>query len=249
MSLLKTEKLSFSFNKKDNILTDIDLSIKTNEVVLLAGANGSGKTVLTRLLTGLYPADEGMISYDGRPLKKQLNKLRQEIGLLFQEAEHQIVGQTVLEDVLLGPRNLGIAEKEALQMARLSLKENGLIDKEDRLPYTLSGGEKKRLALASALVMRPRMLIMDEPFNSLDYKGCLDLLLRIQELAREGIGLIIISHDLEKIIGLCERIIILGQGKILLDDCPSAIFKYKSQELGVKIPQKEQNWKDISWLP
>jgi len=239
------------------VLDDVSFDIYEGQCLLIAGSNGSGKTMLMRIIAGLLEPDKGDVFFCGMPLYDKKNStraqtyklIRRELGLILQDADAQIVGETVMEDAVFGPENLGLAACEAKKAAEKSLSDMGLIDKKDNSPRQLSGGEKRRLAIAGVTAMGCNTVIMDEPFANLDWPGVAGSLGIIRELKQAGKTLIILTHELEKVLALADRLIILHIGKIRADGSPSEVLDALDPGWGVRDPRKNySSVKDCSWL-
>jgi energy-coupling factor transporter ATP-binding protein EcfA2 len=197
-------------------IKEVDLVVKAGAAVALLGPSGSGKSTLLMLLRGLLEPDAGVVVLDGAvAADKEYAQRRREIGLVFQEPETQLFASTARDDVAFGPRQLGwpaaaveAAAEEALAMVGLPASEFG-----ERHPYSLSGGEQRRLALAGVLAMRPRTLLLDEPFVSLDPGARRDLAVVVRRLVEGGMGLVLATHDVDQAWSLCdERLLMVGGG-------------------------------------
>jgi len=210
---LEVKNVSFRYlPAADYALSRVDLSLSEGETVCLVGPNGSGKSTLLKIIAGLLSPSEGAVLLDGRTVTRE--GLRSLVGYVFQNPENQIVGSTVIEDVVFGLENLGIPRKEMLRRANRVLECVKLHGLENRAPGTLSGGQKQRLALASILAMEPRFLALDEPTSMIDLKGKSEVLLILEELKRSGHGIVLATHDPGEM-SLCDRIILLDEGEIV----------------------------------
>jgi len=210
---LELKNVSFRyFPAADYALLGVDLSLGEGETVCLVGPNGSGKSTLLRIIAGLLSPSEGAILLNGRTATRE--ELRGLVGYVFQNPENQIVGSTVIEDVVFGLENLGIPRKEMLRRAKKALECVRLHGLENRAPGTLSGGQKQRLALASILAMEPRFLALDEPTSMIDLKGKNEVLLVLEELRRSGHGIVLATHDPGEM-SLCDRIVLLDEGEMV----------------------------------
>ncbi len=221
-------------NKRYGI-KNINLSINKGEFIILAGRNGSGKTTLLRHFNGLLSPTSGEILVFGHPIKNNLIQVRKKIGMVFQDADAQIVGETVFDEVAFGPENLKWTRKTINQKVKLTLDNLGLTQFVHRNPATLSGGEKRKLAVAGILVMDPEVILFDEPFSNLDFPGSLSLLSIINSLNKQGITIIIATHDIEKIIDQATRMIIMDNGIVKKDDLPCKLVKTVEQ-YGIREP-------------
>jgi biotin transport system ATP-binding protein len=235
MSLLEINGLTKVFPDGTVALEDINLTIEHGEFVIIAGTNGSGKTVLTRHLNGLLSPTKGQIILEGEPISKDLLRARMTIGLIFQNSDHQIVGQTVKEDVAFGPENLGISRAEIEDRVKESLEAVGLEKYADHFSHTLSGGQKKRLAIAGVLAMRPKIIVLDEPFAGLDYPGVVQVLREIVALHRKGHTIVLVTHELDKVLAHATRLVVIENGRIVRDDRPENIIE-DIEAFGIKKP-------------
>jgi biotin transport system ATP-binding protein len=229
-------------------LDRVNLDIREGEFLLLAGSNGSGKTILMRCMAGLLEAQEGEVLLRGQPLS-QAPSLRRELGLVFQDAEAQLLGETVEEDAAFGPENLGFPREETERRVSAALEAVGLGAKRKRPPRRLSGGEKRRLAVAGILAMGCGTIIMDEPFANLDWPGVVQVLEVIASLKKAGKTLIVLTHELEKVLALADRLAILHQGRIRDDESPAVALDRLDSAWGVRDPRRNyRNVTDCSWL-
>jgi biotin transport system ATP-binding protein len=219
-------------------LAGVNLEIRSGEFLLIAGANGSGKTVLMLILAGLMEQDGGQILFRGRPLDSVRGELRRHIGLVFQDADAQIVGETVAEDIAFGPKNLGFSKAALEEQTLLAMRATGLEHKGSRPAHSLSGGEKRRLAVAGVVAMGCQTIILDEPFANLDWPGVLQVLDMLQKLKQGGKTVILLTHELEKVLTLADRLAILHQGMVREDGVPQAVLDRLKDEYGVRDPRK-----------
>ena len=225
-------------------LKDVNLVIPRGEFVALVGCNGSGKSTLVQHLNGLMRPTSGAIYYNGEDIHDkdyEKKKLRSKVGLVFQYPEHQLFEIDVFKDVCFGPKNLGLSQKETELRAYAALKQVGLEDEFFyQSPFDLSGGQKRRVAIAGVLAMKPEILILDEPTAGLDPKGRDEILDQIAKLKEEtGITVILVSHSMEDVAKYVERIIVMNQGSVLYDDAPAEVFKHyrELEKVGLAAPQ------------
>lgn len=225
-------------------LKDINLKIEDGEFIGLIGHTGSGKSTLVQHLNGLLGPTEGEIYYNGQDISdSDFNKkwLRSQVGLVFQYPEHQLFEVDVFSDVCFGPKNLGLERKEVELRAYEALRMVGL-DNEYfyQSPFDLSGGQKRRVAIAGVLAMKPKVLILDEPTAGLDPKGRDEILELISKLRKEaGMTVILVSHSMDDVAKYVDRLIVMDHGKVKFDDVPATVFlHYKElEEIGLAAPQ------------
>ncbi|MCP3899499.1 MAG: ABC transporter ATP-binding protein [Desulfobacteraceae bacterium] len=228
-------------------IKDITFSVKSGELIILAGKNGSGKTTLLRHLNGLLFGTSGEILVSNTLIQKNIVEIRKKIGMVFQDADSQIVGETVFDEVCFGPENLKWERKIINDKVKSTLDLLGLTQLSDRNPATLSGGEKRKVAIAGVLVMEPDVILFDEPFSNLDYPSALNLLSLITNLNQKGITIIIATHDIEKIIDKASRMIIMADGQIKQDDAPYKLIKI-TEQYGIREPcSSKHNLGIIGW--
>ncbi len=245
---IRIEHLSYiygegtSFEKK--ALDDISLEIRDGEFIGLIGHTGSGKSTLIQHLNGLNKASSGRILVDGEDIRAEgysLKKLRSKVGLVFQYPEYQLFEAEVLTDVCFGPRNQGLPNEEVLVRAKEALAAVGLDESYyEKSPFELSGGQKRRVAIAGILAMKPKVLVLDEPTAGMDPKGRDEILDLLKELHdSQNITVILVSHSMEDVAGYVSRIIVLDEGKILYDDTPSGVFQHvrELEQVGLAAPQ------------
>lgn len=225
-------------------LDDICLQIPDGQFVGIIGHTGSGKSTLVQHLNGLIRATSGHIYFNGEDIYDSdfdRKKLRGRVGLVFQYPEHQLFEVDVLSDVCFGPRNQGLSKEEAEEKAKAALTMVGLEEEiYHQSPFELSGGQKRRAAIAGVLAMEPELLVLDEPTAGLDPKGRDEILDQISLLhQKKGISIVLVSHSMEDIAKYVERIVVMNQGEILFDDVPKEVFRhYKELEvIGLAAPQ------------
>ena len=225
-------------------LKDICLQIKDGEFVGIIGHTGSGKSTLMQHLNGLIKATGGHIYYNGLDIYDDdydRKELRSKVGLVFQYPEHQLFEVDVFSDVCFGPKNLGLSKKEAELRAYDALRKVGLPDELFyQSPFELSGGQKRRVAIAGVLAMKPEVLILDEPTAGLDPKGRDEILQQVKRLQQEtGMTILLVSHSMEDVAEYVDRIIVMNQGSVMYDDTPHNVFShYKElEEVGLAAPQ------------
>ncbi len=225
-------------------LNDISLEIGQGQFVGIIGHTGSGKSTLIQHLNGLMKATSGDILYDGQSIYAEgydMRKLRSQVGLVFQYPEHQLFEVDVISDACFGPKNQGLSEEESEKNAREALELVGFPEKYyKQSPFELSGGQKRRVAIAGVLAMKPKVLILDEPTAGLDPKGRDEILDQIAKLHKEtGMTVVLVSHSMEDVARYVDRIIVMNKGEKMLDSTPKEVFRhYKElEEVGLAAPQ------------
>ena len=244
---LRLENLNFIYSPgtayEKHALKNINLEIPDGQFIGLIGHTGSGKSTLVQHLNGLIKASSGAIYDDGKNIydqDSQMKDLRSRVGLVFQYPEHQLFEVNVISDVQFGPKNLGLSREEIEERAVEALGHVGLDSSfYDKSPFELSGGQKRRVAIAGILAMHPKILILDEPTAGLDPKGRDELLDLIANLHEERkITVVLVSHSMEDVANYVERIIVMNKGEILYDDAPPKVFAhYKElEQVGLSAP-------------
>lgn len=242
------DKVNYTYSEgtayEIHALKDINLKIEDGEFIGIIGHTGSGKSTLIQHLNGLAKATSGNIYYNGEDIYDEdydLRSLRNRVGLVFQYPEHQLFETTIFDDVCFGPKNQGLDKNEAGLRAFEALRSVGLPEElYYQSPFELSGGQKRRVAIAGVLAMKPEVLILDEPTAGLDPAGRDEILDLIQKMHKEkGITVILVSHSMEDVAKYVDRIIVMNQGQMMFDDCPKEVFKhYKELEaIGLAAPQ------------
>ena len=258
---IKIENLNYVYSTgtafEKHALTDINLELPDGQFVGVIGHTGSGKSTLIQHLNGLLKATSGAVYYNGKNIYEEgydLKSLRSKVGLVFQYPEHQLFETDVFTDVCFGPKNLGLSREEVEERAYEALKQVGLKEKYYKAsPFELSGGQKRRVAIAGILAMNPDVLVLDEPTAGLDPKGRDDILNQVEKLHNERkITVVLVSHSMEDIARYVERIIVMNKGRVMFDDAPRQVFAhYKELEkVGLAAPQvtylmhelQEQGW-------
>lgn len=225
-------------------LDDISLNIPDGQFIGVIGHTGSGKSTLMQHLNGLMKATSGHIYFNGEDIYDKdfsMKKLRSKVGLVFQYPEHQLFEIDVFTDVCFGPKNLGLDKKETELRAFEALKKVGLPEELFyQSPFELSGGQKRRVAIAGVLAMKPEVLILDEPTAGLDPKGRDEILQQIKQLQTQtGLTILLVSHSMEDVAEYVDRIIVMNKGKIMFDDVPREVFWHyrELEEVGLAAPQ------------
>jgi len=245
---VKIENLNYIYNEdtafEKKALENIDLELPDGQFIGIIGHTGSGKSTLIQHLNGLIKATSGTIFYNGENIYRdgyKMRELRNQVGLVFQYPEHQLFEVDVFSDVCFGPKNQGLSLEEVEARAFEALRQVGLKEKYyKKSPFELSGGQKRRVAIAGILAMHPQVLILDEPTAGLDPRGRDDILNQIAKLHKERqITVILVSHSMEDIAKYVERIIVMNAGTVMYDGVPKDIFgHYKElEEIGLAAPQ------------
>ncbi len=240
---IKIENLTKTFNTVNGKLTalnNVSLEIFKGESVVFGGENGSGKSVLMSIIAGLETCDSGTVTVN--------SGTKPSAGLVFQEAETQILGETPAEDIAFGPKNLGLKKEQIEQAVKDALEKTGLTQKADFPARFLSGGEKRRLAVACMLAMNLPIIILDEPFANLDYMGVKQVNALIRKLKADGKTVIILTHEIEKCLGLADRFIVLFKGNKVFDGKPDEGLKQNLEQWNIRNPLVAyKKAKDLIW--
>ena len=258
---IKIEHLNYIYSEgtsfEKQALHEINLEIPDGQFVGVIGHTGSGKSTLIQHLNGLIRATSGIISVDGENIYEEgysMKKLRSQVGLVFQYPEHQLFEIDVFSDVCFGPKNLGLPREEIEKRAGEALSQVGLDESfYSKSPFELSGGQKRRVAIAGILAMHPKVLILDEPTAGLDPRGRDEILDLVSGLHRDRkITVLLVSHSMEDVARYVERIIVMNHGEVLYDDVPSRVFAHyrELEQVGLAAPQvtyvvqalKEKGW-------
>lgn len=231
---------------------DINLTLTRGEYVAIIGKTGSGKSTLLQLMNGLLKPQEGICFFDGENVHEggyPIQRLRQKVALCFQYPEYQLFEETVLKDIMFGPKNLGLDEKSCKERARTAMELTGLSkDLEEESPFALSGGQKRRVALAGILAMEPEYLILDEPAAGLDQEGKNMLFALLRRLNEEkSITVILVSHDMDEVASQAKRVIVMNDGVIVVDDNKENVFRNAEnlQETGLELPRTLQFYRAL----
>ena len=253
---IRIEHLNYIYNPgttyEKKALEDISLVIGNGEFIGMIGHTGSGKSTLIQHMNGLIKASSGRVLIDGEDIAQAgypLRELRCKVGLVFQYPEYQLFETEVLTDVCFGPKNQGLSLDEAKERARAALRSVGVDESyEDRSPFNLSGGQKRKVAIAGILAMEPQVLVLDEPTAGMDPRGRDEILELLKQLHEERkITVILVSHSMEDVANYVDRIIVLDEGKILYDDEPARVFTHvkELERVGLAIPQVSYVMSDL----
>lgn len=247
MTIIEFKNVTFRYESDEEGVTlppavdNVSLSIGEGEFVAILGRNGSGKSTLAKLANGLLLAESGDVLVNGMNTKNEDDdiKIKQTVGVVFQNPDNQIVATVVEEDVAFGPENLGIEPKEIRRRVDESLKIVGMYDYRLHEPHKLSGGQKQRVAIAGIIAMEPRCIVLDEPTAMLDPVGRRDVMNALKRLNRElGITVVFITHYMEEAVE-ADRIVVMDNSRILMDGTPKSVFadSEKIREIGLEVPQ------------
>ena len=239
--MLEVKDLKYSYNKDYQALKGVSLKVEKGEMVALLGKNGAGKSTLFLHLNGIYEPDEGHVFIDGEELKydkKSLLKFRQKVGIVFQNPDDQIFAPTVEEDVAFGPLNLGLPMEEVQNRVEEALERVGMRGYEKKAPHHLSGGQKKRVAIAGILAMKPEIMVLDEPTAGLDPQGVVNLSKLLDELNSEGITILISTHEVDLVPNYAKRVFVLVDGLLIAEGTPKEIFAQPEilEKANLKVP-------------
>ena len=225
-AIVSVRGINFSYPAGVNALTGVSFEIRQGERVAVLGPNGSGKSTLILLIAGLLSPKKGeIIVFSEKTTSKDFQKLRSRIGIVFQDPDDQLFTQSVIEDIEYGPKNLKLPEEDVKQRSKNVLEKMGIQHLKDRPPHRLSFGEKKKVSLATALVLKPELLILDEPTANLDLVSRRALLETLNELNRAGTTIIISTHDVEALPELADRIIVISHGAKLGEGATSEVLQ------------------------
>ncbi len=251
MSII-AQNLTFSYNPKSptakNAVDDVSVTINDGEFVAIVGHTGSGKTTFLQHFNALIRVQRGKLSVCGHDLsakKPDLKALRKDVGMVFQYPEYQLFADTVMDDVCFGPKNFGFDKETCLQLAKDALQIVGMdVDVvANKSPFDLSGGEKRRVAFAGVLAMKPKVLVLDEPTAGLDPRGKKEILQLVNKLNREkGVTVIMVSHDMNEVFENAQRVLVFREGKIVYDLPPRQLYKMENEiaEMNLEVPQMAQ---------
>jgi energy-coupling factor transport system ATP-binding protein len=246
---IKIENLTHVYMPKSPFekiaLDNVSIEIADGDFVALIGHTGSGKSTLIQHMNGLLKPSKGKILVDGIDITAKgvkLTDIRKKVGLVFQYAEYQLFEETIEKDIAFGPKNLGLSEEEISKRVKKSIEMVGLSYEEykNKSPFDLSGGQKRRVAIAGVIAMEPKILILDEPTAGLDPKGRDDVLRQIQRLHKEyGMTIILVSHSMEDVANIALKVVVMNQGKVVLQGMPKEIFKEVEilEKIGLGVPQ------------
>lgn len=234
--MIELENVSFKYPDGTEALSDVSLSVGSKETLLIAGPNGSGKSTVGRHLNALYLPEEGTVKVKGVPTHQDERHARIHVGLVFQNPEDQIVGSTVRDDIAFGPENLGLSSSEVEERVEESIRIMKLKDLKDKSPHLLSEGQKKRLAIAGVLAMKPECIVFDELLTGLDLPSQKSLFKELKNLKNLGHTIILLCTDLEEVWRLADRLVIMQNGKIVKEGEPFEVIQDGLERYGVREP-------------
>ena len=239
--MLEVQNIKYSYNRDYQALKGVSLKIEKGDMAVLLGKNGAGKSTLFLHLNGIYQPDDGKVFIDGEELKydkKSLLKFRQKVGIVFQNPDDQIFAPTVEEDVAFGPLNLGLSMEEVQDRVEEALDRVGMTGYEKTAPHHLSGGQKKRVAIAGILAMKPEIMVLDEPTAGLDPNGVTNLVKLLKELNSEGITILISTHEVNLVPEYANKAFVLVDGNLIAEGTPREIFSQPTilEQANLEIP-------------
>ncbi len=248
MPILETKDLTYTYSIgspfEKTAVDHMNLQIEEGEFVGIIGHTGSGKSTLMQMMNGLLKPTSGQVLLDGQDIwdkKADRRQVRFRVGLVFQYPEYQLFEQTVYEDIAFGPKNMGLDEKEIDRRVRETAEAVGLREELlQQAPYALSGGQKRRVAIAGVMAMEPNVLILDEPTAGLDPKGRVKILTQLQQYhKRTGCTILLVSHSMEDVARYASKLLVLCQAKAVCYDTPANVFAQSQQleEMGLDLPQ------------
>ncbi len=256
MPSISIRNVSYIYNEglpfEKRALDDVSLDIGEGEFIALVGHTGSGKSTLVQHLNGLMEPTEGEILYDGVDYRKKGNiaTLRQKVGLVFQYPEYQLFEETIAKDIAYGPKNLGLSDEEVEERVRRAMAKVGLDydEKGEQSPFALSGGQKRRVAIAGILAMEPEVLVLDEPTAGLDPRGSREILEEIRGIFEStNTTIVLVSHSMEEVARLASRVIVMDRGRVHMDGTPREIFAREKElrTIGLGVPQVRRTMTDL----
>jgi cobalt/nickel transport system ATP-binding protein len=227
MNIIETKDITYSYPDGTKALDKVNFKAEEGKIVALLGPNGAGKSTLFLHFNGILRPTSGSVVVDGDEIrydKKDLMRVRQNVGIVFQNPDDQLFAPTVVEDVAFGPMNLGLSKEEVEKRVDESLKRVGMEEFKKKAPHHLSGGQKKRVAIAGILAMKPKIMVLDEPTSGLDPKGASQILKILYELNKEGMTIIISTHDVDLVPLYAYQVYIISNGNIIKEGNPQEVF-------------------------
>ena len=228
MNIIETKDITYNYPDGTKALDNVNFKAEAGKIAALLGPNGAGKSTLFLHFNGILRPTSGSILIDGKEIKydkKDLMRVRQNVGIVFQNPDDQLFAPTVVEDVAFGPMNLGLSKDEVKKRVDESLKKVGMEEYKKKAPHHLSGGQKKRVAIAGILAMKPKIMVLDEPTSGLDPKGASQILKLLYDLNKEGMTIIISTHDVDLVPLYAYQVYIISNGKIIKEGSPQEVFE------------------------
>ncbi len=228
MKVIETKDITYEYPDGTKALEKVNFDVEEGKIVALLGPNGAGKSTLFLHFNGILRPSIGTIVIDGEPVnynKKDLMRIRQKVGIVFQNPDDQLFAPTVLEDVAFGPMNMGLSKEEVEDRVKEALIRVGMDGFEKKPPHHLSGGQKKRVAIAGILAMKPKIMVLDEPTSGLDPKGASQILRLLYKLNKEGITIVISTHDVDLVPLYASKVYIISDGKIIKEGTAPEVFE------------------------
>src|SRR5664280_330809 len=228
MKVVETKDITYEYPDGTKALEKVNFNVDDGKIVALLGPNGAGKSTLFLHFNGILRPSSGSVSIDGETVnydKKDLLKVRQKVGIVFQNPDDQLFAPTVLEDVAFGPMNMGLPKDEVEKRVKEALSRVGMEGFEKKPPHHLSGGQKKRVAIAGILAMKPKIMVLDEPTSGLDPKGASQILRLLYKLNHEGITIVISTHDVDLVPLYASKVYIISEGKIIKEGTAPEVFE------------------------
>ncbi len=228
MKIIETNDLTYEYPDGTKALEKVNFNADDGKIVALLGPNGAGKSTLFLHFNGILRPTQGSVHVDGETVrydKKDLLKIRQKVGIVFQNPDDQLFAPTVLEDVAFGPMNMGLSNEEVEERVKDALLKVGMEGYEKKAPHHLSGGQKKRVAIAGILAMKPKIMVLDEPTSGLDPRGASQILKLLHQLNTEGMTIVISTHDVDLVPIYASKVYIISHGKIIKEGNPQDVFE------------------------
>jgi cobalt/nickel transport system ATP-binding protein len=227
MNVIETKEILYEYPDGTKALEDVNFKAESGKIIALLGPNGAGKSTLFLHFNGILEPSSGEVWVNGRPIsydKKELMKVRQEVGIVFQNPDDQLFAPTVMEDVAFGPMNIGLSKEKVESRVKEALKRVGMEGFEKKPPHHLSGGQKKRVTIAGILAMKPKIMVLDEPTSGLDPRGASQIMRLLYELNEEGMTIIISTHDVDLVPLYASTVYIISHGNIIKEGSPQTVF-------------------------
>ena len=227
MNVIETKNIVYEYPDGTKALKDVNFTAEEGKIIALLGPNGAGKSTLFLHFNGILEPSSGEVLVNGEPIgydKKELMKVRQEVGIVFQNPDDQLFAPTVMEDVAFGPMNMDLSKEEVDARVKSALRRVGMAGFEKKPPHHLSGGQKKRVTIAGILAMHPKIMVLDEPTSGLDPRGASQIMKLLYDLNKEGMTIIISTHDVDLVPIYASKIYILSHGNIIKEGNPQTVF-------------------------